>query len=58
VFNFEKLEVWQKAIDFGDLIYLETRPFPSDERFRIIYTAAEEQSRMLCGLRRALTTSG
>ena len=33
MFNFEKLEVWQKAIDFGDLIYLETRRFPSDERF-------------------------
>ena len=118
MFNFEKLEVWQKAIDFGDLIYLETRRFPSDERFgltnrlrraatsvssniaegssrssknefarfteiaagslfevvsqsfiarrqpflntasfRIIYAAAEEQSRMLSGLRRSLTTS-
>ena len=117
MFNFEKLEVWQKAIDFGDLIYLETRRFPSDERFgltnqlrraatsvssniaesssrssknefarfieiaagslfevvsqsciarrqqflnetsfRIIYAAAEEQSRMLSGLRRSLTT--
>jgi four helix bundle protein len=33
MFNFEKLEVWQKAIDFGNLIYLETRRFPSDERF-------------------------
>ncbi len=33
MFNFEKLEVWQKAIDFGDLVYLETRRFPSDERF-------------------------
>ena len=33
MFNFEKLEVWQKAIDFGDLIYFETRRFPSDERF-------------------------
>src|SRR5437588_10932692 len=119
MFNFEKLEVWQKAIDFGDLIYLETRRFPSDERFglttqlcravtsvssniaegssrsskmslrdllksqlvrcskscrnrslparrqqflneasfRIIYTAAEEQSRMLSGLRRSLAPS-
>ena len=118
MFNFEKLEVWQKAIDFGDLIYLETRRFPSDERFgltnqlrraatsvssniaegssrssknefarfteiaagslfevvsqsflarrqqflneasfRISYAAAEEQSRMLSGLRRSLTTS-
>src|SRR4029077_20650891 len=33
MFNFEKLEVSQKAIDFGDLIYFETRRFPSDERF-------------------------
>ena len=33
MFNFEKLEVWQKAIDFADLIYSETRAFPSDERF-------------------------
>lgn len=118
MFNFEKLEVWQKAIDFGHLIYFETRRFPSDERFgltnqlrraatsvssniaegssrssknefarfiaiaagslfevvsqsciarrqqflneasfRIIYAAAEEQSRMLSGLRRSLTAS-
>lgn len=33
MFNFEKLEVWQKAIDFADLIYSENRSFPSDERF-------------------------
>jgi len=33
MFNFEKLEVWQKAIDFADLIYSDTRSFPSDERF-------------------------
>lgn len=33
MFNFEKLEVWQKAIDFADLIYNKTRAFPSDERF-------------------------
>ena len=32
MFNFEKLEVWQKAIDFADLIYSETRGFPSEER--------------------------
>jgi len=31
--NFEKLDVWQKAIDFADLIYNKTRAFPSDERF-------------------------
>jgi len=33
MFNFEKLDVWQKAIDFADLVYNKTRPFPSDERF-------------------------
>jgi four helix bundle protein len=33
MFNFEKLDVWQKAIDFADLIYNETRTFPSEERF-------------------------
>jgi four helix bundle protein len=33
VFNFEKLEVWQKAIDFADAVYTATRSFPADERF-------------------------
>ena len=33
MFNFEKLDVWQKSIDFADLIYNETRTFPSEERF-------------------------
>src|SRR6059036_566531 len=33
MFNFEKLDVWQKAIDFADLVYNYTRNFPSDERF-------------------------
>ena len=33
MFNFEKLEVWQKAIVFADSIYSETRYFPSEERF-------------------------
>jgi four helix bundle protein len=115
MFNFEKLDVWQKAIDFADLVYTNTRGFPADERFglttqlprgavsissniaegssrsskidfarfveiaggslfevvsqsfiarrqsflsdsgfRRIYAAAEEQSRMLRGLRRSL----
>jgi four helix bundle protein len=31
--NFEKLEVWQKAIDFADLVYSITRAFSDDERF-------------------------
>jgi four helix bundle protein len=33
MFNFEKLDVWQKAIDFADFIYSETRSFPHEERF-------------------------
>src|SRR5438552_3704181 len=115
MFNFEKLEVWQKAIQFADVVYRLTRAFPDDERFgltsqkrrsavsissniaegssrhshddyarfleiatgsvfevvsqsfigrnqgflkaedfRVMYAAAEEQSRMLSGLRRSL----
>jgi four helix bundle protein len=33
MFNFEKLDVWHKAIDFADRIYNETRAFPAEERF-------------------------
>lgn len=33
MFNFEKLETWQKAIAFADLVYEITKRFPSDERF-------------------------
>jgi len=33
MFNFEKLEVWQKSISFADLVYTVTRAFPADERF-------------------------
>src|SRR5260370_27537383 len=33
MFNFEKLEVWRKAIDFADLVYKDTRQFPDEERF-------------------------
>ena len=33
MFNFEKLDVWQHAIDFADLAYTLTRSFPADERF-------------------------
>jgi len=115
MFNFEKLETWQKAIQFADLVYRVTKSFPDDERFgltgqmrraavsvssniaegasrhsrddyarfleiaagsvfevvsqsfisrnqgflnerdfAVLYTAAQEQSRMLSGLRRSL----
>jgi len=33
MFNFEKLEVWKKAIDFADFVYATTRAFPDDECF-------------------------
>lgn len=33
MFNFEKLETWQEAINFADLVYSMTRNFPDQERF-------------------------
>jgi four helix bundle protein len=33
MFNFEKLDVWQEAIEFADLVYELSGGFPSDERF-------------------------
>jgi four helix bundle protein len=33
MFNFEKLETWQEAIAFADLVYQLTRHFPDAERF-------------------------
>ena len=33
MFGFEKLDVWQKAIEFADRVYDVTESFPSDERF-------------------------
>jgi four helix bundle protein len=33
VFRFERLDVWQKAVDFADQVYGITRGFPADERF-------------------------
>jgi four helix bundle protein len=32
MFNFEKLDVWQEAIEFADLVYEMTSDFPSEER--------------------------
>ena len=31
--NFEKLDVWQKAVILADVIYSQTRNFPTEERF-------------------------
>ena len=33
MFKHERLEVWQEAIQFVCDIYLQTRTFPSEERF-------------------------
>ena len=33
MFKFEKLNVWQKALDFADFIYSESSSFPPEERF-------------------------
>ncbi len=36
IFNFEKLLVYQKSLDFIDRVYDVTDRFPSNERFNII----------------------
>jgi four helix bundle protein len=33
MFNFEKLDVWQKSVAYADLVYVTTRNFPAEERF-------------------------
>ena len=33
MFNFEKLNVWQEAIQFADVVYELTGDFPEQERF-------------------------
>jgi len=33
MFRFEKLDVWHRAIEFADVVYLLTQRFPGDERF-------------------------
>jgi 23S rRNA-intervening sequence protein len=35
MFNFEKLDVWQEAIQFADLVNELTGDFPDEERFWI-----------------------
>jgi four helix bundle protein len=35
MFRFEKLEVWQNAVQLADHVYAVTRRFPNDERFGI-----------------------
>ena len=33
MFNFEKLDVWKKSIEFADLVYSAMRDFPPAEKF-------------------------
>ena len=33
MFGFEKLAVWQKGIEYADLVYQMTKDFPAEERF-------------------------
>jgi len=33
MFGFEKLDVWQKAVEYADLVYRVTRTFPAEEQF-------------------------
>ena len=33
MFNFEKLDVWNEAIEFAGFVYSVTRSFPDEERF-------------------------
>jgi len=33
MFGFEKLEVWQKAIEFANKVYAASSEFPEDEKF-------------------------
>lgn len=33
MFNFEKLEVWQKAIAYAGQVYRVSKPFPKEEQF-------------------------
>ena len=39
MFNFEKLETWQKAIDLAGLVYSFRRNFPAEERHSILRSA-------------------
>lgn len=38
-FKFENLKIWQKAIDFGEMIFDESRNFPKEETYNLISQA-------------------
>ncbi|UJH91212.1 four helix bundle protein [Antarcticibacterium sp. 1MA-6-2] len=35
-FKFEKLIIWQKAMDFGEQIHVSSGKFPKEEQFNLI----------------------
>jgi len=35
-FKFEKLIVWQKAMDYGEAIFLLSKKFPAEEKYNLI----------------------
>jgi four helix bundle protein len=37
MFSVEKLKVWEKAIEFAEIVYSITGDFPADERFGLIH---------------------
>jgi four helix bundle protein len=36
IFEFEKLRIYQKAMDFIDKVYEVTRKFPAEEKFGLV----------------------
>ena len=61
MFNFEKLEVWRKSVDFAHYVYRLTQAFQvhivarqaylSEGNFQSMHASAEELSPMLSGLK-------
>lgn len=35
-FKFEKLIIWQKAMDFGEVLFDESKKFPKEELFNLV----------------------
>ena len=35
-FKFEKLIIWQKSMDFGEMIFQISKDFPKDEMFNLV----------------------
>lgn len=35
-FNFEKLDVWRRAVDLAALVYAFSKGFPADEKFGLV----------------------